>query len=447
MKKSIILGLAIIACIFNACKKDTPSIAPPQQTQTTLSLDQVKDWYNGQPTLSTQSLQSFSIKKLSPNWPNAESFNTKNSNYWLITLSGQPTYQGIKQGYRKIAFLKDSTGTIMARILEIIPDAQYFQRKKMVHTKDFTGRIFIYNDHYQLLGGKIYASGKQVGLIKSRVTNSPLLQTQMLNAYTTCDWYDSSYIDAEGTFTIHSENICSTYIYDDGFNPDTNGGVGPTGGDPIGGGGGGGAPAASPPQIAELLEANNPAVNPKDFIKCFGNIPDAGATMTVTVYVQEPLPGTSFPYGTNGVGHTAIGLTKTGTGGSINQTLGFYPASASNALGGNSKLVDNGQVTKYNVSITYTVNADNFNKIANYIANPPTYDLYNFNCTNFAIAACQAAGIDLPNAQSVVGLNGVGGLAYSATPAGLGSSLDNMKGQSNVNTNGGTMPASHGACN
>ncbi|WP_146166509.1 hypothetical protein ABZR88_21285 [Mucilaginibacter yixingensis] len=69
------------------------------------------------------------------------------------------------------------------------------------------------------------------------------------------------------------------------------------------------------------------------------------------------------------------------------------------------------------------------------------------NCTGYAEAACHYAGIPLPDGSATVGLAGPGGATVAQTPAGLGSSLDNMKGQSGVNTNGGTIPTTHGPCN
>ena len=166
--------------------------------------------------------------------------------------------------------------------------------------------------------------------------------------------------------------------------------------------------------------------------------------------MEEPWPGTSFNIGPNSVGHIAIGLTKTNGSTSITQTVGYYPdASGFAKMHAPSKILDNGCDLNYNSSISYTVSATNFNQIANYIANPPTrYDLVIFNCTNFVVSACQTGGIILPDSESIIGFNGATMWPeYGMTPAGLGSSLDKMKGQKNVNTNGGITPFSKGPCN
>lgn len=141
----IITGIA-------SCKKDQHSVTPNSISQISdssksLSLKH-KDWYNTYLS-ATSSLQgqttekTFSLSSLSISWNNLESLNNRKGNYWIVSLGGQPTFQNVKQGYRKLAFIRDSSGTIQARILEIIPDVLYLQRKQKASTSDFTGRIFI----------------------------------------------------------------------------------------------------------------------------------------------------------------------------------------------------------------------------------------------------------------------------------------------------------------
>ncbi|PTR00072.1 hypothetical protein C8P68_102904 [Mucilaginibacter yixingensis] len=128
MKKYPIIILLIIGLAAACRKAQTPSFTP-QTTDTmhqTLSLKAVTDWYSQQPdsnTVQTNALgqKTFNLKRLNPNLDNLTSIPTKKGNYWLVRLQGQPTYNGIKLGYRKLAFLKDSTGHIQARILEIGP--------------------------------------------------------------------------------------------------------------------------------------------------------------------------------------------------------------------------------------------------------------------------------------------------------------------------------------
>ncbi|WP_295797769.1 hypothetical protein [Mucilaginibacter sp.] len=475
MKTKLISMLLLLSMIIS-CKKDQQSVNSKSALQNsdslqTLSLAQVKDWYgkNASTPSNTNSLnatstagsnKTFALSSVPFAWEKAQSVNNTKGNYWLVYLDGQPKFKNVKQGYRKLAFIRDSTGKIQSRILEIIPDAIYLQRKQKATVADFTGRVFIYDQNYKLISGDVYGNGKLMGKIKPKLTSSATTQTSTtqpskfqtdeVSVQQDCQWNDSSYIDGDGVFTVYSELDCTTTIYDDGGGSGGGGGYTGSTGDAGGGGGGTGSSSSPASQPSNLPGENKDAVNPKALMKCFGNITDPNAKMTVTVYVEEPWPGTSFDIGPNSVGHVAIGLTKSSGSTSITQTVGFYPNATGYAkLNAPSKIVDNGGDLNYNVSISYSVSATQFNQITNYVANPPgTYDLNTFNCTNFVSSACQAGGITIPDAMGVVGLNGATmSLDKAMTPAHLGGSIEDMKGQSNVNTTGGYTPNSSGPCN
>jgi hypothetical protein len=467
--KTKLISMLLLLSIIISCKKDQQlnnsnlSLNKGDSLQT-LSLAQVKDWYsqnapnsassNLNTAATTSAKKTFSLASLPFTWDKAQSINNKKGNYWLAYLGGQPTYKNVKQGYRKMAFIRDSTGKIQSRILEIIPDAIYLQRNQKATAADFTGRVFIYDQNYNLLSGEVYGGGKLMGKIRPKqtstvATNSPV-RTLEVSIQQDCQWNDSSYIDGDGVFTVYSELDCTTTIYDDGGGGGGGGGYVGSTGDAGGGGGGTGSSSSAASEPSNLPSESKDAVNPKDLMKCFGNITDPNATMTVTVYVQEPWPGTSFDIGPNSVGHVAIGLSKSSGNTSITQVVGFYPnATGYDKLHAPSKIVDNGGDLNYNVSISYTVTASQFSQITNYVANPPaTYDLNTFNCTNFVYSACQSGGITLPDPVGVVGLNGATmSLEKAMTPAHLGGSIEDMKGQSNVNTTGGYSPNSKGPCN
>src|SRR5476651_1055689 len=167
MKTKLISMLLLLSFIIS-CKKDEQSnlkSIPTQVTDTSknLSLAQVKDWYgenvnaisnvNNLNAISTTGIKkSFNYSSLTFSWDNLQSVSNNKGNYWIGYLGGQPTFKKVKQGYRKIAFMKDSTGEIQSRILEIIPDGLYYQLKQKVTKADFTGRIFIYDQQYNLVG-------------------------------------------------------------------------------------------------------------------------------------------------------------------------------------------------------------------------------------------------------------------------------------------------------
>ncbi|MEO7215561.1 hypothetical protein [Mucilaginibacter sp.] len=437
-RKPILLTLLLLL-LAAACRKDT-TINPdnsliPGKTDTSgiLTLQQVKDWFRKQPV---------SNPGITMDWANAESIPRGSSNYWLVPMPGQPELNGIKQGYRKTAFLRDSTGSIISRHLDIIPDAAYFQRKGKVTTADFTGRVFIYNNNKQLLAGRIYVNGKQAGEIKP--STGEHLHTDALQLVEDCQWHDSSYTDADGVLVIYSEKICSYSSYDDGFNPTEGGGPGsfgnPPAEDPIAPQGGNGG---SSPEPSNLPGEDGQKIDPKSYMDCFGTLPDIGSKMTITVYVQEPAPGLPFNVGPNSVGHTAIGLTKTYNGQSITQVVGFYPdATGKSKMHAPSRILDNSDL-EYNVSIQYDVIASSFNRIASFISDPPdTYDAFSYNCTNFVVDACKTGGISLPDATGNMGLMQTG-----MVPGALGSSIRNIGNTGNTNTSGGTTGETHGPCN
>ncbi|MDP9078823.1 MAG: hypothetical protein M3O71_15445 [Bacteroidota bacterium] len=451
MKKKIIY-LTITLCWLLACRKEPAGELnhSAAKVRDTLTLHQARQFYeqagaNGKLTLQNTGTKAFNLATLSVPWNQAVSFHNKTGNYWIAGLGGMPTYKNYKQGYRKIAFIRNSLGKVQARILEIVPDGLYFQRKGQVDTKDFTGRVFVYDQVYHLLGGKVLRGGKVVGAIRPRVASlnsgSPV-RIDSAPVTIDCQWYDDNYVDADGNAVIYSEKICSVTTDDD---PESNFDGGSV--NFVGSGTGGGGTGA-PPAPSNLPGENGPGINPKAFMECFGNVPDNGATMKVTVYVQEPFPGTSFNIGPNSVGHVAIGLTKTNGSNSVTQVVGFYPdATGISRIQAPSKVVNNGGDLDYNVSISYTVTATNFNNIINYVANPPKlYDLSDLNCTTFVYNACQKGAITLPDPYNTVGL-GITDPETAMTPAGLGNSIEALKGKSNVNTNGGTTPNSKGPCN
>jgi len=470
MKTKLISMLLLLSFIIS-CKKDEQSnlkSIPTQVTDTSknLSLAQVKDWYgenvnaisnvNNLNAISTTGIKkSFNYSTLTFSWDNLQSVSNNKGNYWIGYLGGQPTFKKVKQGYRKIAFMKDSTGEIQSRILEIIPDGLYYQLKQKVTKADFTGRIFIYDQQYNLVGGQVFSAGKQIGLIKPKALNSTTSSTLTNSASTNskartdevsvsqdCEWNDDNYIDGNGEVTIYSELDCTYSIYDDG------GGGGGGGGDLSGstdGTGGGGGAAASAPAMSNLPGQDSPSIDPKAFMICFGSLPDIGSTTKITVYVQEPFPGTSFNIGPNSVGHVAIGLTKTNNGTTVTQVVGYYPnATGMSKFSAPSKISDNGGDLAYDVSATYTVIPSEFNQIVNYISNPPTnYNLISFNCTNFVYNACLAGGITLPDPNTQL----MFGAAQTMTPGALGTNINALSGMAGINTNGGTTPNSKGACN
>jgi hypothetical protein len=472
MKNHIKL-LTLIIIFFSACKKesikqsDSSSPVPPKIT---LSKADAMEYIQNQRKENPD--PNFILNKRKIDLRKARNVNTLDGNIWKINLKGQPIYQKIKQGYRQIAIKRNKeTKAIEARILEVIPDAIYLQKGKNISTGTFTGRVFQYDLDYRLIDGQIYSDGKQIGKIAAKKKPEELPRsvslkdlnplkgiqgkTMLLQLSQSCDWYQDYYVDAEGTLTIHSEMICSYTVYDTGGNFYAGGGIPSTGGDSGGqtGGGGGSTPPESPsepPPPSNLPGENNEKVDPKEMMKCFSAIADPNAAFVIKVYVVEPQPGTSFNVGANSFGHVAISLSKTSGNTTITQTVGFYPTgSGLEKLDSRSQMIDNGDIA-YNISSTYNVNNESFQKVVGYISNPPqNYHFTDFNCSAFVYSAGQAGGIPIPDPTTQIGLGGPGGAGFARTPAGLAGALRAQKAANpnlDINEGGGRIPGSKGPC-
>ena len=459
----------VFLMLSSGCQKEQIGEIKPTPATTkkyTITLEEAKRFIHDATSDSGNVLSKINI-----DWNLAQSEPTHTGNKWTIILEGQPTYQNYKQGYRQLVILRNSLSQkIEAKILEIIPDAIYLQKNPVAKASDFTGRIFEYDLNYKLTGGRIYSNGQPVGEInqftqqeqidqvnKMLDSQNPFKGTQgkimKMMAIETCVWVQDYYLDAEGDFTVHSTQVCSTTHFDDGGGGGYYEGAG-GGGTSLGSGGGGGGSTTynpPPPPPSNLPGENNNIVNPKEMMKCFSNITNPNAAFVVKVYVIEPQPGTSFNVGANSFGHVAISLTKTAGTTSITQTIGFYPTgSGLDKLSSKSQILDNGFV-EYNISSTYYVSGESFQKVINFLSNPPTnYHFTDYNCSAFVYSAGQAAGIPIPDPTTQIGIGGAGGAGFAKTPAGMASALREQKAKNpnmDLNEGGGRIPESNGPCN
>ncbi|RFZ92890.1 hypothetical protein D0C36_15985 [Mucilaginibacter conchicola] len=433
-----------------SCRKDL-SLDQRAENQDLLNKDEAKEWIarnftdtTGQPKKLSAKEDTAKNKSLDVPWDRYTVTRTTEGSYGLIGLDGQPGQYRYQTGYRKLLITKDHRNSVAAYILEILPDGLYLQRKGKPSRKDFYGRIFFYDQHYQLVKGYLYTNGKVAGEIQPSAQKSKQ-QKQDIRVDRTpvteyCSWNEDNYVNAKGELVVYAERNCTYTSNSDGMG---NAGSIPPSGDYTGSGGGSGGSSDSAPPVSDLPDENKPKIDPAAYMKCFGTLPDAGSKMTITVYVEEPAPGLPFNLGPNSVGHTAIGLTKTYKGQSITQVVGFYPdASGKDKMHAPSKILDNTDL-EYNVSITYSVIASDFSKIAAFISRPPaTYDLTEYNCTSFAYNACLAGGIKLPDPIGNMGMGTEGMM-----PAALGGSIRKVGLAGDTNVKGGTVAKTHGPCN
>lgn len=465
--KSKLKIVTVIFFLISACCKEpiNPNIPAEKHGQNiSLNLKDAKEYISQTNPDSAEFLTKI-------NWRLAKNDTKKNGNKWTVPLEGQPTYQGYKQGYRELVILREEDSRkIGAKILEIIPEAIYLQKKRKTSASDFTGRVFAYDLNYKLAGGRLYSEGKPVGTIQQF---SPKEQVDQANnmlkelnpfsgaqgkimkmmAIESCTWIQDSYTDAQGDFTVHSTQVCSSAYFDDGSGGGgyyDGVGAGYLGGTSGGAGGSGTSGTSSPPAASNLPGEEKNPVNPREMMECFASIPSPNAAFVVRVYVIEPQPGTSFNVGANSFGHVAISLTKTSGENSITQTVGFYPTgNGLDKLSSKSQIIDNGDM-EYNVGATYYVTGENFQKVIDFVSNPPeNYHFTDYNCSAFVYGAGQASGIPIPDPTTQIGLGGPGGVGFAKTPAGMASALLEQKAKNpnlDVNEAGGRVPGSKGPC-
>jgi len=454
IKFSIILILMVSACRKERINHDSP--ANPDHN-VSLTLADAKQFIS-----QTNPDSSTALSEINVDWELARTTTIQNGNKFTIPLSGQPIFQGYKQGYRELVILRNKKSQKPeAKILEIIPDAIYLQKQRKASNSDFTGRVFEYDLNYNLTGGRLYSEGKAVGKIRQfpkTQQTGPLNQglkdlnpfngaqgkVMKLMAVETCAWTQESYIDAQGDLTVHSTQVCSTTYFSDGGDGYYDGvGANDPGASP-GDGGGGNSGTSSAPAPSNLPGEEKNAVNPKEMMECFSNIPSANAAFVIRVYVVEPQPGTAFNVGANSFGHVAISLSKTSGNTTITQTVGFYPTGTGlDKLSSTSQIIDNGDM-EYNMNATYYVTADSFKKVVDFVSNPTkNYHFTDYNCSAFVYGAGQAGGLPIPDPTGVIGMG------FGKTPAGMANALREQKAKNpnlDINEGGGRVPGSKGPC-
>jgi len=174
--------------------------------------------------------------------------------------------------------------------------------------------------------------------------------------------------------------------------------------------------------------------------KCFFSTVDLNKGATLTIYVDEPIPGTGEVVKGLNVGHTFIGITQ----GENQYTYGFYP----NVPGYKTVTNDNfssvlGKDDRHTFSVSFSaeISPEQLQKIIDLSKKSygRQYNLSYSNCTDFAISVANLANITLPYCKGT--WKGGGGSA----PGVLGKALrDSNTFKNKINTDGGKAPASKG---
>jgi hypothetical protein len=180
-------------------------------------------------------------------------------------------------------------------------------------------------------------------------------------------------------------------------------------------------------------------VNIQDFLKCFNK----NMAAKFTIYADQPVAGsrTSLTEDENGhnVGHAFVSIEQTINGITYSRTFGFYPSGEADLLSPDfTPAFGNDADRTYDVKISRNINANQLVGIIQRSLSARTfhYNLYTYNCTNFAIELANIAGLNIPYSK---------GLFFPAcNPGELG---EDLKKKSGVVTVPGRAPNKSGNCN
>ncbi len=141
--------------------------------------------------------------------------------------------------------------------------------------------------------------------------------------------------------------------------------------------------------------AYRPGIDLNAWLNCFSQIPDVGASYTVTLYADLPIdddPSYNVNLFTGATGHCFLELTKTNGSQSVSQVLGFTAQAPFKALFSPdqflpSKMVDNA-AHKYDASITLHVNGPAFTTMTNKMKELATlpYSITRFDCLDYDLS-------------------------------------------------------------
>ncbi len=176
--------------------------------------------------------------------------------------------------------------------------------------------------------------------------------------------------------------------------------------------------------------------NIEEELKCF-NIAEPAR---LTIYAEQAIENSREV--TARLVHTFVGIEQNG----IIRNLGFYPdnGGAANLIASQNGEIHDNSNSPYHVSITIDITASQLDDVITYIENyPSTYDLNNYNCSDFGIAVALEGGLVLP------ATNGSYGIFFEGrNPSDLGEDMRelNLPVGANRDLDGGNAPSRLGTC-
>src|SRR5579871_4137535 len=316
----------------------------------------------------------------------------------------------------RLCVYKDSLGQFHAEVVTVIPDDNYITGNK----KSFSG--FIHVDawdgtplhSYLFNSNNVYNihRSSQISSAHATISENSIAENSIA-ILETCyyfEGYNYSPVYDEG-YAYEEELGCDYEVISDGG--DSGGGLGSSGYSGASTGGGGSSVTVRPVVSKPIVGGNNIIANIKDYDKCFTNSAGNTYSYSVTVCVDQPVPGTRDPWGFSvtgsssgsnlvNVGHTFLIFTQSGPNGTIQRNVGFYPEDMVLPTDANdSGELNNDYAHNYNISLTISLNNSQFFNMLNYVSSEAyaVYNLNTYNCTTFALYTLGQGGVDILSRQ------------------------------------------------
>ncbi|MBS1935818.1 MAG: hypothetical protein JST96_17595, partial [Bacteroidetes bacterium] len=413
-------------------------------------IDSAQSWFesnNNAPTLSKNA--RFNASR-SPDWGNASV--TRIENVPVVSVPVRyPNGIYISSGFdtrgvydlsntTRLVIYRDARGNFESEQVLYLPDSNYSTGKNfsgLIVASDREGNPV--NRYLVQQNGKIFQAQT---VSRNNATTENVIITE------TCYevWgYNYSVADPEGGVYWEEDPVCVYGLIDDVGSY----GVAVKSGSSLSKL----APNVTSPFTVLVRPAINVVANVKDYFKCFTNVAGNGNTYTVTVCVDQPVPGTRQAWGlvTNAaanassgvnpvdVGHSFLIFTQHSGAATVQRNIGFYPSSTvtprSPAAPGTAS---NDDQHGYNVALTVTVTNSQFFSMLNYAEQnvADVYDLNTYNCTSFVLQSLFAGNVVLPATKGTW----LGGSGYD--PGDLGQDIQGMSLPANMKRS--TVYNSHG---
>jgi hypothetical protein len=469
--------LFLLLVFLNACQEKEAII--PQPTNAPIGIPEAKQWYEEHYASVTEIPDpagriNYSIKRKLL-WEFAQNFRLPNGLEALsIPLEYDSKHHLGKGNQTKLILFIDKQGKFNLQIMKVIGSTKFFRENTHLQSlAHFTGVVMMYDWQENFLSGVKYTEGHITG----EVTPASHLKNSRVSGVcqeVRIEYYVDVCINknCSGQRLDYAETV---YVCAGGSSGSDSGLSAANAGTGVNYGNGTGNTAGYENEHTRSEETkrqavvrdgesdlfipgiDNPAIDLKAFLACFGTVQSEDYIYSITIYVEEPEPGSSSSSTfTGNVGHTCIGFTKVDKNdpsSSINQIIGFYPQIGKKSLTflpTASEIHNNGDSnperrTQYTISSTYDVSPTGFQaaiQTADELSSLP-YDLNENNCTDYVFNIMNSAGVNVPqNKGAMVTTTG-------HNPGQLGYDLRKFKEanpDAKVNLTAGLTMQSKGSC-